>query len=56
VRTGIQYISKILVGPTASSRFSPETPDLILEGGELGYSLASAYGAVLDNPDMLAVC
>ncbi len=35
---------------------APETPGSINEGGELGYSLAHAYGAVYDNPDLLAVC
>jgi len=54
---GIGYISKMFAWPYGfSSHCSPETPGLILEGGELGYSLASAYGAVLDNPDLLAVC
>ncbi len=54
---GIRYISKMFAWPYGfSSHCSPETPGLILEGGELGYSLASAYGAVLDNPDLLAVC
>ncbi|HXW59021.1 MAG TPA: phosphoketolase, partial [Solirubrobacteraceae bacterium] len=38
------------------SHVSPETPGSIHEGGELGYSLAHAYGAVLDNPDLLACC
>jgi xylulose-5-phosphate/fructose-6-phosphate phosphoketolase len=38
------------------SHVSAETPGSIHEGGELGYSLAHAYGAVLDNPDLLAVC
>lgn len=33
----------------------PETPGSINEGGELGYSLAHAYGAVLDNPSLIAV-
>ncbi|MDE3195538.1 MAG: phosphoketolase family protein, partial [Acidobacteriota bacterium] len=33
-----------------------ETPGSINEGGELGYSLLHAYGAVLDNPDLLACC
>ncbi len=35
---------------------APETPGSIHEGGELGYSLLHAYGAVLDNPDLLALC
>ena len=38
------------------SHVSPETPGSIHEGGELGYSLLHAYGAVLDNPDLLAFC
>jgi xylulose-5-phosphate/fructose-6-phosphate phosphoketolase len=38
------------------SHVAPETPGSIHEGGELGYSLVHAYGAVLDNPDLLAVC
>ena len=36
------------------SHASPETPGSIHEGGELGYSLAHAYGAVFDNPDLIA--
>ncbi|HUW26627.1 MAG TPA: phosphoketolase family protein [Gallionella sp.] len=38
------------------SHVAPETPGSINEGGELGYSLAHAYGAVFDNPDMIAAC
>lgn len=38
------------------SHVSPPTPGSIHEGGELGYSLVHAYGAVLDNPDLIAVC
>ena len=38
------------------SHAAPETPGSIHEGGELGYSLAHAYGAVLDNPDLIAAC
>ena len=38
------------------SHVAPETPGSIHEGGELGYSLAHAFGAVLDNPDMIAAC
>ena len=38
------------------SHVSPETPGSINEGGELGYSLMHAYGAVFDNPDLLAAC
>jgi len=38
------------------SHTAPETPGSIHEGGELGYSLAHAYGAVFDNPDLLVCC
>ena len=38
------------------SHAAPETPGSINEGGELGYSVAHAYGAVFDNPDLLACC
>jgi xylulose-5-phosphate/fructose-6-phosphate phosphoketolase len=38
------------------SHAAPETPGSIHEGGELGYSLAHAFGAVLDNPDLIAAC
>lgn len=39
-----------------SSHVSPEVPGSINEGGELGYSLSHAYGAVLDNPDLIVAC
>ena len=38
------------------SHAAPETPGSIHEGGELGYALAHAYGAVFDNPDLIACC
>lgn len=38
------------------SHASPDVPGSIHEGGELGYSLLHAYGAVYDNPDLLACC
>ncbi|NCE66187.1 phosphoketolase family protein [Pseudoflavonifractor sp. 524-17] len=38
------------------SHVSPGTPGSINEGGELGYSLAHAFGAVMDNPDLIAAC
>jgi xylulose-5-phosphate/fructose-6-phosphate phosphoketolase len=38
------------------SHAAPETPGSIHEGGELGYSLAHAYGAALDNPNLLVAC
>lgn len=39
-----------------SSHVAPETPGSINEGGELGYSLAHAFGAVMDNPNLIAAC
>lgn len=54
---GITYISKNYTWPYGfSSHVSPEIPGAILEGGELGYSLGLAYGAIMDNPDLLAAC
>ncbi|MFS8114863.1 phosphoketolase family protein [Rhizobium jaguaris] len=38
------------------SHAAPETPGSIHEGGELGYALVHAYGAVFDNPDLIAAC
>ncbi len=54
---GIGYIMRSFSWPYQfPSHSSPMTPGVILEGGELGYSLATAYGAVLDNPDLIAAC
>jgi xylulose-5-phosphate/fructose-6-phosphate phosphoketolase len=39
-----------------SSHVSPQTPGSIHEGGELGYSLSHAFGAVFDNPDLIVAC
>ena len=38
------------------SHVAPEVPGSIHEGGELGYSLSHAFGAVLDNPNLIAAC
>jgi xylulose-5-phosphate/fructose-6-phosphate phosphoketolase len=38
------------------SHVAPETPGSIHEGGELGYALVHAYGAIFDTPDLLALC
>jgi xylulose-5-phosphate/fructose-6-phosphate phosphoketolase len=38
------------------SHASPECPGSIHEGGELGYSLSHAFGAVMDNPDLIVAC
>ena len=39
-----------------SSHVAPETPGSINEGGELGYSLSHAFGAVMDNPSLIVAC
>ena len=39
-----------------SSHVAPEVPGSINEGGELGYSLAHAFGAISDNPELIAAC
>ena len=55
--TGMQRLFKQFSFPGGiPSHVSAETPGSINEGGELGYSLSHAYGAVFDNPDLLAVC
>jgi xylulose-5-phosphate/fructose-6-phosphate phosphoketolase len=52
---GIAYISRNFSWPYGfPSHSSPVTPGVILEGGELGYSLSTSFGAVLDNPDLIA--
>ncbi|HBS09170.1 MAG TPA: phosphoketolase, partial [Microbacterium sp.] len=38
------------------SHTSPHVPGSIQEGGELGYSLVHAYGAALDDPDLVVAC
>lgn len=54
---GIQKLMKDFSWPGGvPSHVSPPTPGSIHEGGELGYSLVHAYGAILDNPDLIAVC
>ena len=54
---GLSYIARAFSWPYGfPSHSSPATPGVVLEGGELGYSLATAYGAVLDNPDLIAAC
>ena len=51
---GIAYISREFSWPGGfPSHASPYTPGVILEGGELGYSLSTAFGAVLDNPNLI---
>ncbi|MCX6813093.1 MAG: phosphoketolase family protein [Candidatus Azambacteria bacterium] len=54
---GIGYISKNFSWPYGfPSHSNPGAPGVILEGGELGYALATAYGAILDNPELIAAC
>ncbi len=54
---GMQRLFKQFSFPGGiSSHVAPETPGSINEGGELGYSLAHAFGAVLDNPELIAAC
>src|SRR3989338_8452057 len=54
---GIAYISKNFSWPYGfPSHCNPGTPGVILEGGELGYSLSTAYCAILDNPDLIVAC
>jgi xylulose-5-phosphate/fructose-6-phosphate phosphoketolase len=54
---GMKYLFKQFSFPGGiPSHVAPETPGSIHEGGELGYSLAHAFGAVFDNPDLLALC
>ena len=54
---GISYICRNFSWPYGfPSHSNPSTPGVILEGGELGYSLSTSYGAVLDNPDLIVAC
>ncbi|MGB6603763.1 MAG: phosphoketolase family protein [Steroidobacteraceae bacterium] len=54
---GLQKLFKQFSFPGGiPSHVAPETPGSIHEGGELGYSLSHAYGAVFDNPDLMAAC
>lgn len=56
-KEGMQKLFKQFSFPGGiPSHVAPETPGSIHEGGELGYSLAHAFGAVLDNPDLIAAC
>lgn len=54
---GLAYVCKQFSWPYGfPSHSNPATPGVIVEGGELGYALSTAYGAVLDNPELLAMC
>src|SRR5512139_1753185 len=55
--SGMQKLFKQFSFPGGiPSHVAPETPGSIHEGGELGYSLSHAFGAVFDNPDLIAAC
>ncbi len=54
---GLQKLFKRFSYPGGtSSHVAPEVPGSINEGGELGYSLSHAFGAVLDNPNLICAC
>jgi len=54
---GIKYLAKNFSWPYGfPSHSNPGSPGVILEGGELGYSLSTSYGAILDNPDLIVAC
>ena len=54
---GLQKLFKQFSFPGGiPSHASPECPGSIHEGGELGYSLSHAFGAVFDNPDLIVAC
>jgi xylulose-5-phosphate/fructose-6-phosphate phosphoketolase len=56
-RDGIRRLFRQFSWPYGiPSHVAPETPGSIHEGGELGYSLAHAYGAAFDNPDLIVAC
>ena len=56
-KEGIGYISRNFSWPYGfPSHSNPQAPGVILEGGELGYSLSNSFGAVLDNPNLIIAC
>ena len=55
--TGLKRLFQMFSFPGGlSSHVSPQVPGSIHEGGELGYSLSHAFGAVFDNPNLIAAC
>lgn len=50
------FVSQFSMPGGFPSHLSPATPGCIHEGGELGYALATAFGAALDNPDLIVAC
>lgn len=54
---GIAHMARQFSWPYGfPSHSNPGAPGVILEGGELGYSLSTAYGSILDNPELITVC
>jgi xylulose-5-phosphate/fructose-6-phosphate phosphoketolase len=54
---GLKNLFKMFSFPGGlSSHVSPQIPGSIHEGGELGYSLSHAFGAIFDNPDLITAC
>jgi len=54
---GMRHLERQFSWPGgAPSHTAPQTPGMIQEGGELGYSLTHAYGAAFDNPNLLVAC
>ncbi|MCD5382417.1 MAG: phosphoketolase family protein [Candidatus Pacebacteria bacterium] len=54
---GIEYMARQFSWPYGfPSHSNPTAPGVILEGGELGYALSTAYGAILDNPELIMTC
>jgi len=51
-----EFVRQFSIPYGMPSHLYPGTPGMIHEGGELGYCLSHAYGAVLDNPDLIAAC
>lgn len=46
----------LIISPSYASHINAETPGSIHEGGELGYALSVAFGAVMDNPHLVVTC
>src|SRR2546428_86387 len=56
-RGGLQKLVQWFSWPNRfPSHLNPALPGVIHEGGELGYALATAFGAALDNPDLIVAC
>lgn len=54
---GLAHMAKQFSWPYGfPSHSNPEAPGVILEGGELGYALATSYGSILDNPSLVTTC